>query len=63
MPSIDGDAFGVPLAKRQKRDPEQTNVSPKIQKPGSRIFSPFRVSYAGSYFRYNAFSVAGLANV
>ena len=42
MPSIEGDTFGLPLAKRQKVETEK-NVTLQKQTPGSRIFSPFRV--------------------
>lgn len=44
MPSIEDGAFGLPSAKRQKRVTEKA-VSKAPQPVGSRLFSPFRVSF------------------
>ncbi|KAL2002534.1 hypothetical protein VTN02DRAFT_6557 [Thermoascus thermophilus] len=41
MPSIDGETFDLPLAKRQKRTLSE-DAQKVSQPPGSRIFSPFR---------------------
>ncbi|OJD14390.1 hypothetical protein AJ78_05265 [Emergomyces pasteurianus Ep9510] len=42
MPSIDSDAFGFPVAKRQKVAPGQLVSKDAVGPPSSRIFSPFR---------------------
>ncbi|EEH03410.1 U3 small nucleolar RNA-associated protein [Histoplasma capsulatum G186AR] len=42
MPSIDSDAFGFPVAKRQKVAPGQLVSQDAAHPPSSRIFSPFR---------------------
>ncbi|KAL2215265.1 Utp21 specific WD40 associated putative domain-containing protein [Thermoascus aurantiacus ATCC 26904] len=41
MPSVDGEAFDLPLAKRQKRTLSE-DARKVSRPPGSRIFSPFR---------------------
>lgn len=51
MPSIDSDAFGFPVAKRQKVAPGQlVSKDDAANPPSSRIFSPFRVRLISSSF-------------
>lgn len=45
MPSVDGERYDGPSAKRQKRILDE-DAQKKIRRPGSEIFSPFRVSQA-----------------
>lgn len=45
MPSVDGARYDGPSAKRQKRISDE-DVQKKTRRPGSEIFSPFRVSQA-----------------